>query len=185
PKLFGFTLNEKWGKRAFWCWIIGFFIAFTPLYFLGFMGMTRRLSQNIDSQFHFLLCVAALGAFLIGLGIICQVVQFWVSIRDRHKNIDRTGDPWDGRTLEWSVSSPVPFYNFAIIPIVKERDDFWHKKNILQENTEINYHSFHMPKNNGFGFLISLFALFFGFGAVWHIFWLCFLSLFAIIFSWI
>ncbi|MBZ2279004.1 cytochrome o ubiquinol oxidase subunit I, partial [Buchnera aphidicola] len=183
PKFFGFTLNELWGKRAFWFWIIGFFLAFTPLYFLGFMGMTRRLSQNIDSQFHFFLSIAALGAFLIGLGIICQVLQFWVSIRDRHKNMDITGDPWDGRTLEWSISSPAPFYNFAIIPIVQERDDFWYKKTFFKNKKVVDYHTFHMPKNNGFGFLISIFSLFFGFGAVWHILWLCCLSVFSIFIS--
>lgn len=109
PKAFGFTLNEKWGVRAFWFWISGFFIAFMPLYILGFMGMTRRLSQNIDPQYHPMLMIASLGAALIAIGIFCQVIQIIVSIRDRHKNRDITGDPWSGRTLEWSTSSPAPF----------------------------------------------------------------------------
>ena len=138
-KLFGFILNETWGKRSFWFWIIGFFTAFMPLYFLGFMGMTRRLSQNIDLEFHFLLCIAAIGAVLIGIGIICQIVQFWISIKNRHHNLDVTGDPWDGRTLEWSTSSPAPFYNFAIIPHVKNKDDFWETKKQKKHIKNINY----------------------------------------------
>ncbi|QCI20597.1 cytochrome o ubiquinol oxidase subunit I [Buchnera aphidicola (Brachycaudus cardui)] len=187
PKLFGFKLNEKWGKRSFWFWIIGFLIAFLPLYFLGLMGMTRRLSQNIDSEFHFLLCIAAIGACLIGIGIICQVIQLFISIRDRQYNLDLTGDPWNGRTLEWSVSSPPPIYNFAIIPTVKDRDHFWQSKEnkdvyqIEKIIDNLDYYDIHIPKNTGSGFLISIFALFFGFSAVWHITWLCFVSFFSII----
>ncbi len=105
PKAFGFKLNETWGKRAFWFWIIGFFVAFMPLYALGFMGMTRRLSQQIDPQFHTMLMIAASGAVLIALGILCLVIQMYVSIRDRDQNRDLTGDPWGGRTLEWATSS--------------------------------------------------------------------------------
>lgn len=108
PKAFGFKLDDTWGKRAFWCWITGFFVAFMPLYVLGFMGMTRRVSQNIDPEFHGWLVVAACGAGLIALGVLCQVIQIVVSIRDREKNRDLTGDPWGGRTLEWSTSSPPP-----------------------------------------------------------------------------
>lgn len=184
PKLFGFILNEKWGKRAFWFWMIGFLFAFIPLYFLGLMGMTRRLSQDINPEFHFLLCIAAIGAILIGIGIICQIIQFFISIRDRKNNLDITGDPWDGRTLEWSTSSPAPLYNFAIIPEIQFRDDFWEKKkNKKYKKTisNINYHAIHMPKNTGLGFCISVFALLFGFSAVWHIIWLCCVSLIAII----
>lgn len=184
PKLFGFTLNEVWGKRAFWFWIIGFFMAFMPLYFLGLMGMTRRLSQNIDSNFHVLLCFAGIGAFLIAIGILCQIIQFFVSVRDRYNNLDLTGDPWNGRTLEWFTSSPAPVYNFAIIPIVSSRDEFWeikHNKIEKQILNNFDYHAIHIPKNTGLGFLISIFSLLFGFSAVWHITWLCFSSFFAII----
>jgi len=186
PKLFGFILNEKWGKRAFWFWMIGFLFAFIPLYFLGLMGMTRRLSQNINSEFHPLLCFAAIGAILIGLGIICQIIQFVISIRNRQYNLDLTGDPWDGRTLEWSTSSPAPLYNFAIIPKIQYRDDFWEKKyneNYKKEIFNKNYQEIHMPKNTGLGFLISLFSLFFGFSAVWHITWLCCVSFILIMIS--
>lgn len=103
-------------------------MAFMPLYILGFMGMTRRLSQNINPEFHPMLMVAAGGAALIALGIVCQVIQIYVSIRDRHLNRDLTGDPWGGRTLEWSISSPAPFYNFAVEPQVKARDEWWDQK---------------------------------------------------------
>ena len=183
PKLFGFILNETWGKRAFWFWIIGFFTAFIPLYFLGLMGMTRRLSQNIDSEFHVLLCIAGIGACLIGIGIICQIIQFWISIKNRHHNLDITGDPWDGRTLEWSTSSPAPFYNFAIIPNITSKDDFWETKKQNKYTKNINYDEIHMPKNTELGFLIGFLSLIFGFSAVWHIFWLCSLSFFVIIIS--
>ncbi|QCI24509.1 cytochrome o ubiquinol oxidase subunit I [Buchnera aphidicola (Muscaphis stroyani)] len=184
PKLFGFILNEKWGKRAFWFWIIGFFIAFMPLYFLGFMGMTRRLSQDINPEFHLLLSISAFGAILIGIGIICQIVQFWVSIKDRKFYLDTTGDPWDGRTLEWSTSSPAPIYNFAIIPNIKYKDDFWFHKQFQEKRyNQKNYKEICIPKNTGFGFFISIFALFFGFAAVWHINWLCIFSFFSIILS--
>ncbi|CAL4325355.1 Cytochrome bo(3) ubiquinol oxidase subunit 1 [Buchnera aphidicola (Protaphis terricola)] len=183
PKLFGFILNETWGKRAFWFWIVGFFTAFIPLYFLGFMGMTRRLSQNIDIEFHFLLSIAAIGAICIGIGIICQIIQFYVSIKNRHNNLDTTGDPWDGRTLEWSVSSPAPFYNFAIIPHIKNKDDFWETKKQKKYIKNISYNDIHMPKNTGLGFFIGLLSLVFGFSAVWYIVWLCILSILMIIIS--
>ncbi|MCG4787525.1 cbb3-type cytochrome c oxidase subunit I, partial [Roseburia faecis] len=111
-----------WGKRSFWFWIVGFFVAFMPLYVLGFMGMTRRVSQQLDPAFHPWLVVAAVGAGLIAIGVLCQVIQVVVSIRDREKNRDLTGDPWGGRTLEWATSSPPPFYNFAIEPTITGLD---------------------------------------------------------------
>ena len=114
PKAFGFKLNETWGKRAFWFWIIGFFVAFMPLYALGFMGMTRRLSQQIDPQFHTMLMIAASGAVLIALGILCLVIQIYVSIRDRDQNRDLTGDPWVAYAGV-ATSSPPPFYNFVVV----------------------------------------------------------------------
>lgn len=186
PKAFGFTLNETWGKRAFWFWIIGFFVAFMPLYALGFMGMTRRLSQDIDPQFHPLLVVAAIGVGLIALGILSQLIMFWVSVRDRHLNRDLTGDPWGGRTLEWSTSSPPPFYNFAVVPHINERDAFWEMKEKGEAYKQpAHYEEIHMPKNSGAGLIIALFATVFGFAAIWHIWWLLGLSFVAMIVSWI
>lgn len=186
PKAFGFTLNETWGKRAFWFWIIGFFTAFMPLYMLGFMGMTRRLSQQIDPQFHSLLVVASVGAALIGLGVLCQLMQFYVSIRDRDQNRDLTGDPWDGRTLEWATSSPPPFYNFAIVPDVQERDAFWEQKERGDTYKKLaSYEEIHMPKNTGAGVIISAFSLIFGFAIIWHIWWMAIAGFVGMIITWI
>src|SRR6202158_3892459 len=130
PKAFGFKLNEKLGKRAFWFWQVGFYVAFAPLYVLGFMGMTRRLNHYDNRAWHPWLLVAEVGAVLIAIGIAPQIAQLYVSIRDRHlpENRDLTGDPWGGRTLEWSTSSPPPAYNFAIIPMVHELDEFSYLK---------------------------------------------------------
>uniref|UniRef100_A0A3B0MNY0 Cytochrome bo(3) ubiquinol oxidase subunit 1 n=1 Tax=Arsenophonus endosymbiont of Trialeurodes vaporariorum TaxID=235567 RepID=A0A3B0MNY0_9GAMM len=186
PKAFGFTLNEKWGVRAFWFWISGFFIAFMPLYILGFMGMTRRLSQNIDPQYHPMLMVASLGAALIAIGILCQVIQIIVSILDRHKNRDFSGDPWDGRTLEWSTSSPAPFYNFAKEPQIDTRDAWWDMKEkgiAYQQPTK--YEPIHMPQNTAAGIIISAFCLIFGFAMVWHMWWLAIIGFAGIIATWI
>ncbi len=186
PKAFGFTLNETWGKRAFWFWIIGFFTAFMPLYVLGFMGMTRRLSQQIDPQFHSLLVVASVGAALIGLGVLCQLMQFYVSIRDRDQNRDLTGDPWGGRTLEWATSSPPPFYNFAIVPNVQERDAFWEQKERGEAYKKpASYEEIHMPKNTGAGVIISAFSLVFGFAMIWHIWWMAIVGFIGMVATWI
>ncbi|MGP1956900.1 MAG: cytochrome o ubiquinol oxidase subunit I [Arsenophonus sp. NC-PE1-MAG3] len=188
PKAFGFILNEKWGIRAFWFWISGFFIAFMPLYILGFMGMTRRLSQNIDPQYHPMLMVASLGAALIAIGIICQVIQIIVSVRDRHKNRDFSGDPWGGRTLEWSTSSPAPFYNFAKEPKINTRDAWWNMKMKEKEITyqqPTKYEPIHMPQNTSAGIIISVFSLIFGFAMIWHIWWLAIIGFVGIIVTWI
>lgn len=186
PKAFGFTLNEKWGVRAFWFWISGFFIAFMPLYILGFMGMTRRLSQNIDPQYHPMLMIASLGAALIAIGIFCQVIQIIVSILDRHKNRDITGDPWGGRTLEWSTSSPAPFYNFAKEPQIDTRDAWWDmKEKGIAYKQPTKYEPIHMPKNTAAGVIISAFCLIFGFAMVWHIWWLAIIGFAGIIATWI
>lgn len=186
PKAFGFTLNETWGKRAFWFWIIGFFVAFMPLYILGFMGMTRRLSQGIDPMFHTLLCVAAVGAALIALGILCQLTQFYVSIRDREQNRDLTGDPWNGRTLEWSTSSPPPFYNFAHQPHVHERDAFWEMKEKGEAYKKpTSYEEIHMPRNSAAGIVISALLAVFGFAMIWHIWWLAIITFAGTIVTWI
>ena len=186
PKAFGFKLKESWNKCAFACWIVGFFISFIPLYILGFMGMTRRISQNINPEFHTLLVVAAFGVSIIALGIICQLIMFYVSIRDRDKNQDLTGDPWDGRTLEWATSSPPSLYNFAIIPNVDERDAFWNmKENNTAHKKPDKYEDIHMPKNTMTGIIISIFGTIFGFSMVWHIWWSAIISFLGIIIAWI
>ncbi|PPI88400.1 cytochrome o ubiquinol oxidase subunit I [Candidatus Pantoea edessiphila] len=186
PKILGFTLNETWGKISFTFWIIGFFVAFMPLYALGFMGMTRRISQNIDPAFHSFLVIAAFGVGLIAIGIICQLIMFYVSIRDRNENKDLTGDPWDGRTLEWSISSPPPFYNFAIIPYIKDRDAFWSMKKSGKFYKTLNkYEEIHMPKNSSSAIIISAFGTILGFSLVWHIWWLAIIAFFGMIVTWI
>ena len=126
PKVFGFKLDEKWGKRAFWLWLVGFYVAFMPLYVLGFLGMTRRMNHYSNPAWHPWLLLAEVGAILIAAGIACQIAQIVVSIRDHAKleNLDLTGDPWDGRTLEWSTTSPPPVYNFAVTPRVSSIDAF-------------------------------------------------------------
>ncbi|MGU5595622.1 cytochrome o ubiquinol oxidase subunit I [Aeromonas sanarellii] len=186
PKAFGFKLDDVWGKRAFWFWITGFFVAFMPLYVLGFMGMTRRVSQNIDPEFHGWLVVAACGAGLIALGVLCQVIQIVVSIRDREKNRDWTGDPWGGRTLEWATSSPPPFYNFAIEPKVKGLDAFWEaKQDGSAYRKPAQYAPIHMPKNSGAGVIIAAFSTLFGFAMIWHIWWMAIAGFVGMIATWI
>ncbi|WP_321409568.1 cytochrome o ubiquinol oxidase subunit I [Tolumonas auensis] len=186
PKAMGFTLNEKLGKAAFWFWITGFFGAFLPLYALGFMGMTRRLSQDINPEYHSMLLIAVGGAVLILIGIMCQLLQLVVSIKDRNKNRDLTGDPWGGRTLEWATSSPPPFYNFAEIPVVSERDAFWDmKEKGTAYKRPAKYTEIHMPKNTGAGVIISVFSLIMGFALIWYIWWLAIVGFVGVIATWI
>ena len=173
PKAFGFTLNEKLGKASFWCWCIGFYVAFMPLYYLGLDGMTRRLDHYNNPAWHPWLIVAAAGAAIILVGIILQIVQLVVSTLQREANRDTTGDPWDGRTLEWSVASPPPFYNFATIPVINERDVFWQMKERGVANESLSeYHDIHMPRNTPAGFVIGGFSLIFGFAMIWYIWWM-------------
>ncbi|MGY3943054.1 cytochrome o ubiquinol oxidase subunit I [Aeromonas tecta] len=186
PKAFGFKLDDVWGKRAFWFWITGFFVAFMPLYVLGFMGMTRRVSQNIDPEFHGWLVVAACGAGLIAIGVLCQVIQVVVSIRDREKNRDWTGDPWGGRTLEWATSSPPPFYNFAIEPKIKGLDAFWEaKEDGSAYRQPAQYAPIHMPKNSGAGVVIAALSVVFGFAMIWHIWWMAIAGFVGMVATWI
>lgn len=186
PKAMGFKLNEKLGKASFWFWIIGFFFAFIPLYVLGFMGMTRRLSQNIDPDFHPMLMVAAFGAVLIFCGILCQILQLIVSIKDREKNKDTSGDPWGARTLEWATSSPPPFYNFAEVPHVHDRDPFWDMKQDQSAYRQPDhYTTIHMPKNTSAGVFIGLFSLIMGFALIWHIWWLAIVGVLGVAVTWI
>lgn len=178
PKFAGFTLNEKWGRYAFWCWFIGFLLAFLPLYALGLMGATRRLNHYTVTEWHPLFIVAGFGALLISAGLGFQILQLIVSIRDRKKNRDVTGDPWNGRTLEWSTSSPPPFYNFAVTPEAHERDAFWEMKQSgeFPPKTKPEYKKIHMPKNTSIGVYIGILSFFFGFGLIWYMFWLAILS---------
>ena len=172
PKIFGFKLNEKLGQWALGSWILGFVLAFVPLYILGLMGATRRLDHyDASLGWQWLFGVAGVGVLIILAGIGFQVLQLAYSIWKRNDNRDLTGDPWNGRTLEWSIPSPAPGYNFAIIPTVTERDPFWATKEAATTVKPV-YQDITMPKNTGAGIIIAGFALAFGFGMVWHIWWL-------------
>lgn len=190
PKAFGFKLNDKLGKCAFWCWLVGFYVAFMPLYILGLMGMTRRLSHyDASTGWHPYLIVAAMGACIIACGVIFQVLQLVISIKNRNQAPykDLSGDPWNGRTLEWSIPSPAPFYNFAVTPTVNCRDAFWHEKQSLLANPEKtvkpNYQDIHMPRNTAAGFIIAIFSGIASFAIVWHITWLIVVGLLGAIFT--
>jgi cytochrome o ubiquinol oxidase subunit I len=177
PKFTGFKLNERLGKWAFWFWMIGFLVAFTPLYLLGFMGATRRLDHYDVPEWQPLFIVAGIGAVLILIGVGFQVLQALVSIKQRKENRDTTGDPWNGRTLEWSTTSPPPFYNFAFIPEVHQKDPFWVMKHSKNKDTEKRkYEEIHMPSNSSMGFFIGIFSFLFGFGLIWYMFWLAAIS---------
>jgi cytochrome o ubiquinol oxidase subunit 1 len=188
PKIFGFHLDEKLGRRAFWLWLFGFILAFGPLYVLGLMGATRRIdhySAALGYQPWFI--IAACGAVLIALGFITQLQQLYTSIKHRHALRDLTGDPWNGRTLEWSIPSPAPFYNFAISPVVHTRDAFWESKKhdagdvAIKQTSEVAEsiiaEDILLPRNAPEGIFIGAFAFLMGFGIVWHIWWLAVLGL--------
>lgn len=182
PKVFGFTLNERLGKQAFWFWFLGFLIAFMPLYVLGFMGATRRINHyEASTGWQPLYIVAAIGILFIIIGVILQNLQLLVSVLKRNENRDLTGDPWNGRTLEWSTSSPPPLYNFAHLPKVTQRDAFWEDKHLQKNQHEEHYQGIHLPKNSAMGVFIGFFSLLLGFGLIWNIGWLSLLSLISIL----
>ncbi|WP_033366255.1 cytochrome o ubiquinol oxidase subunit I [Bordetella sp. FB-8] len=173
PKAFGFKLNETLGKCSFWCWLVGFYFAFIPLYILGLKGMTRRLNHYDNPEWHPYLVVAWFGAVIIAAGIGFLILQILVSIRDREKNRDLTGDPWGGRTLEWAIASPAPFYNFAHVPHVDHLDQFWEdKENGTAYKQPTHYEDIHMPRNTAAGPIMGILSMAMGFGLIWHIWWM-------------
>lgn len=171
PKAFGFRLDEKWGKYSFTLWVVGFYVAFMPLYVLGLNGFMRRNNYYANTMYQPYFIIAAIGAAFILLGILSQIIQIYVSIKHRDQLRDATGDPWNGRTLEWSTASPAPIYNFATLPQVQGIDQFWLNKNYLHAKEEPqaeHYHPIHMPKNTPAGFIIAVFAGVLGFAIIWH-----------------
>ena len=172
PKATGFMLDRKWGVYSFWFWVVGFYVAFMPLYVLGLMGVTRRLQHIANPAAAPWFMIAAFGALLIAIGIACMLIQFYISIRDRERLRDVTGDPWDGRTLEWSTASPAPDYNFAFIPVVHEIDAWYDMKTRGYVRPEAGFNPIHMPKNTATGVAIGALATAFGFAMVWQIWWL-------------
>jgi cytochrome o ubiquinol oxidase subunit 1 len=182
PKAFGFTLHEGLGKAVFWCWFVGFYLAFMPLYALGLMGATRRMQHYADPTWQPLMQIAMAGAVVILLGIILTVVQLIVSIRTRERRRDLSGDPWGGRTLEWSTSSPPPIWNFALLPTVEGPDAFWSKKRQLssEQRADENWVPFSMPKHSPLGFFVAFFTVILGFSLIWHIWWLAIVGLLGV-----
>ena len=175
PKAFGFKLDERWGKASFWCWFIGFHLAFMPLYAVGLMGMTRRMQHYDNPEWQPWLLVAMAGAVVILAGIACQIVQLVVAIRARRQLRDVTGDPWNGRTLEWSTPSPPPAWNFAVLPQVTGIDAYWHTKQrrrASQPPQPREYKPIDLPKNSPTGFITAFFAVVTGFALIWHIWWI-------------
>ncbi|MCZ7892622.1 cytochrome o ubiquinol oxidase subunit I [Agrobacterium salinitolerans] len=181
PKAFGYRLDPFWGKLSFWFWFIGFYFAFMPLYILGLMGITRRLSQFEDNSLQIWFVIAAFGAFLIALGIASFIIQLIVSYLKRDQLRDVTGDPYNGRTLEWSTSSPPPAYNFAFTPVIHDVDAWADMKKRGYSRPKEGFIPIHMPKNTGAGVIISAISVVLGFALVWHIWWLAALSMLAII----
>jgi cytochrome o ubiquinol oxidase subunit 1 len=194
PKAFGFRLHEGWGKAAFWFWLVGFYVAFMPLYAVGFLGMTRRMQHYDIAAWKPWLDIASIGAGLVLIGIICQIIQLVVSIRNREALRDVTGDPWDGRSLEWATASPPPVFNFAFMPHVTSEDPYWAMKRRAKVEgaglaKEPDYHPIEMPRNSPTGFVCAFFATVTGFALIWHIWWMVILGLvgaFAtfVVFAW-
>jgi cytochrome o ubiquinol oxidase subunit 1 len=181
PKAFGFRLDPFWGKVSFWCWLVGFWVAFTPLYVLGLMGVTRRMSHFDDPSLQIWFIIAALGAVIILFGIVAMLVQIGVSILKQEQLRDLTGDPWDARTLEWSTSSPPPEYNFAFTPVVHTHDAWWDMKTRGYERPLTGFIPIHMPKNTGAGAILAGFAVASGFGFIWQMWWLAAGGLLAVV----
>jgi cytochrome o ubiquinol oxidase subunit 1 len=179
PKAFGFTLDERLGKAIFWCWFIGFYLAFMPLYLLGLMGATRRMQHYSELEWRPLMLVALAGAIVILAGVILTIVQLVVSIRTRDQRRDLTGDPWGGRTLEWSTASPPPPWNFAVLPQVEGEDAYWAMKQRARSQAaeQPRFEAIIGPKNSALGIVIAFFAVVLGFALIWHIWWMALLGL--------
>jgi cytochrome o ubiquinol oxidase subunit 1 len=160
---------------------VGFYVAFMPLYVLGLMGVTRRLRYFDDPSLQIWFVIAACGAVLIACGIAAFLVQIYVSIRDRASLRDLTGDPWNGRTLEWSTSSPPPEYNFAFTPIIHDGDAWWDMKKRGYQRPTAGFKSILMPRNTGAGFILAALSFVLAFALIWYMWWLAAVSFIALI----
>ena len=176
PKAFGFRLDPFWGKVSFWGWVIGYWVAWTPIYIVGLMGTTRRVRHFDDPSLQIWFIIAGIGALIILVGILAFVIQIAVSIKNREQLRDTTGDPWNGRTLEWSTSSPPPAYNYAFTPVVHELDTWFDMKTRGFKRPDQGYRPIHMPRNTGTGVILAGLALVLGFAMVWYIWWLAILA---------
>jgi cytochrome o ubiquinol oxidase subunit I len=194
PKAFGFPLDERLGKAAFWCWLTGFYVAFVPLYVLGFEGMTRRMQHYDRPEWHPWVMVAGVGAILILCGIALQIAQLWVSVRGRAQRREPTGDPWDGRSLEWATASPPPTFNFAVLPTVTSEEPYWDIKQQARATHDLvtpepQYAAIELPRNSATGFVTAFLAVVTGFALIWQIWWLVVLGLLGayvtfVVFAW-
>lgn len=194
PKAFGFTLDERWGKAAFWFAFIGFYVTFMPLYIAGLLGMTRRMQHYDQPEWYPWMIVAAIGVVLLAIGAFCQVWQIYISIRTRKQRTEPTGDPWGGRNLEWSTPSPPPIFNFAVLPDVHGEEPYWERKQRAIEakrlvHEEPHYEAIEMPRNSPTGFVTAFFATVIGFAMIWHIWWLAIIGLIGayatfVVFAW-
>ncbi|HET7868024.1 MAG TPA: cbb3-type cytochrome c oxidase subunit I, partial [Burkholderiaceae bacterium] len=178
PKAFGYKLDPFWGKCSFWFWQIGFFFAFMPLYVLGLMGVTRRVSHFEDASLQIWFQIAAFGAVLIAIGIASFLIQLVVSFKRREQLRDHTGDPWGGRTLEWSTASPPPDYNFAFTPRVHDNDAWWDMKQRGYQRPTSGFIAIHMPKNTAAGFVLAVLSAALGFTLIWQM-WIPAIAVFA------
>ncbi len=177
PKVFGFRLSEKWGKRAAWLWIIGFCFTFLPLYWLGLMGMPRRAAAFFNPDFIIWEQIAGFGSLIILTALFTTLLCYFVSIRHRQSLAVPLGDPWDGRSLEWSTPSPIPEWNFPVIPDVYSRDTFsFAKANGQAYLAPKKYEDIEIPNNTSMGFFILLSTTLLGFALIWEIWWLAILS---------
>jgi cytochrome o ubiquinol oxidase subunit 1 len=176
PKAFGYKLDPFWGKASFWCWLVGFWVTFMPIYILGLMGYTRRTQHFDEMDVQPILAIAAVGVFIILCGILAFVIQLVVSYLRREQLRDTTGDPWDGRTLEWSTSSPPPPYNFAFTPVVHDIDAWWDMKKRGYTRPLEGFRPIHMPKNTATGVMLAGLSTVLAFALTWYIWWLAALS---------
>ena len=176
PKAFGFKLHEGWGKAAFWLSLLGFYVVFMPLYVAGLLGMTRRLQHYEVAAWRPWVLIAGFGIIIMMAAAACQVMQVVVSIRRREELRDATGDPWDGRSLEWATTSPPPPFNFAVLPNVRGAEAYWDMKQRAIEaqrlSPEPRYERIEMPRNSPTGFITAFFSTLTGFALIWHIWWL-------------
>jgi cytochrome o ubiquinol oxidase subunit I len=194
PKAFGFVLDERLGKLAFWFWLVGFYVAFVPLYVLGLDGMTRRMQHYDRAEWQPWVLIAGVGALIILCAIALQIAQLYVSIRGRARRSESTGDPWDGRSLEWSTASPPPAFNFAVLPVVESAEPYWDAKQRAlaggrSEAGEPGYSPIELPRNSATGFVTAFFAVVTGFSLIWHIWWLVVVGLVGayatfVVFAW-
>ncbi len=193
PKAFGFRLDDRLGRWSFWCWLVGFYVAFFPLYVLGLEGMTRRMQHYDVPGWQPWLLVAGVGALIILAGIILMIAQLVVSIRNRDSLRDETGDPWNGRSLEWATASPPPAFNFAVLPEVSGEDAYWGIKERARRDAvlgeEPEYVDIEVPRNSATGVTCAFFATILGFALIWHIWWMAALGLVCafgtfVVFAW-